>query len=110
MGAHRSVHLLDGLAGMQAAGRRQHDAVDAQLGLGRQQLGQRGKASSAGLGDGGLQGSRVGIADGHQFGALGVLLDRLDVVLGDTAAADQREADPAAGDGRTVLLHGFTFE
>ena len=40
-----------------------------------------------------LQSTRIRVAHGHQFQRVGVVLNRLEMLFGDAAAADDRQAD-----------------
>jgi hypothetical protein len=95
----------DGLLRVQAARGGQHHDVGVAL---DQQRVERGERTGAGLGGGGLRTLVYRVADGDEFGALGVLLQRGEVVLGDASAAHQGEADLAVGD-RVGNSHGANF-
>ena len=86
---------FDGLRRVQAARSGKDDAV----GGGRfQQIGQPGVAAGAGFLDGGSQCGGVDVTDVDEFAAVGVRFHCGEVVLRDTAAADEGEADLAVGD------------
>ena len=53
-----------------------------------------------------VKGARVDVAYTDQFGPVVMPAQRFEVIGGDAAAADQREADLAVGDGSGVLAHG----
>ena len=61
-------------------------------------------AARAGALHRGLQGGRVDVADVHQFSALGMLLQRAEMIVGDAAAAHQRKADLAIGNRRVTII------
>ena len=94
---------VGGLAGVQAAGGGQHDAVS--LGVG-QHCAQAGVALGTGLGHRSGQRAGVGVANVGQLTAFGMLGDGIEVVVGNSAATHEGKLDLAAGDGGTMVVHG----
>ena len=105
LGGHRFLaeHMapglrdLDRLAGVQAAGRGEHD--DVRLAAGEQRI-ERREAGRTRLRHGGRQRLGPVVAHGDDFGTLGMLGKRREVVGTDAAAADEGEADLAVADGQ----------
>ena len=93
---------LDGFLGVQSAGCGQDD--DVGIGL-RQHAGEVAVSLRAGVSCGCVSCHGVDVADADQFGALRVLAQRREVVLGDSSAAHKRKPDFSINDGGGVVAH-----
>ena len=95
---------FDRLFRMQAARRGQDN--DVGIGLGEHCVEARVGLDAGNVGDQ-CQGLWIDVAGGNQLGTVGMRLQRAQVVLGDTTATDDCEADFAVGDRGRKGAHGL---